>query len=160
MPATPTKDPLANAPADKRHAAPRSAAAGSSPATADTDDLRAFLRNRAVTSIGRFASMSQQEFEDLIKDCGARYVSRRTRPDALALVVIGEAEWPLDRSGTLWEYLREARVCKRREGYQFRRVFSNVVGIASRPAIFELQIAAFGPTKLLQPLQQRLDACL
>jgi DNA-binding transcriptional MerR regulator len=102
----------------------------------DGQDLRTFIRNRAVTSIGRFASMSQREFEDLIKDSGARYVSRRTRPDLLSLVVIGEAEWPLDRSGTLWEYLRETRIKKLREGYQFRilseKLFLEALGLRER----------------------------
>ena len=116
-------------------AAARSASAMEA-APSEEEDLREFIRNRAVTSIGRFASMSQREFEDLIKECGGRYVSRRTRPEMLSLVVIGEAEWPLDRSGTLWEYLREARVCKRREGYQFRilseKLFLEGLGLRER----------------------------
>jgi len=155
MPATRTKDPLAL----KRHAASqRSPTAG----PADTDDLRAFLRNRAVTSIGRFASMSQQEFEDLIKDCGARYVSRRTRPDALALVVIGEAEWPLDRSGTLWEYLREARVCKRREGYQFRilseKLFLEALNLRERAETIHRLYTVSTMTELLAITRDQIRA--
>src|SRR6185312_6230392 len=48
----------------------------------------------------------------------------------------------------------------RRERNKVRRVFANVVGVASGPAIVQLQVAAFGPAELLQSLNKRLDAYL
>ena len=48
----------------------------------------------------------------------------------------------------------------RRERDQFGRVFANVVGIARGPADVDPHVAADGPARLLQPLQERRDAGL
>ena len=48
----------------------------------------------------------------------------------------------------------------RRERGQFRRVFAKVVGVAQAPAVIDPQVAADGPTRLLQPLLERPNAGL
>jgi hypothetical protein len=47
-----------------------------------------------------------------------------------------------------------------RERYQFRRVFANLIGRACGPTGVAMQVAAGGPTELLQALQERRDARL
>src|SRR5262245_66230952 len=47
-----------------------------------------------------------------------------------------------------------------REHHQFRSVPPKVIGIATSPTIFELQIAAFCPAKLLKSIQKGLEAGL
>src|SRR5688572_12802687 len=50
----------------------------------------------------------------------------------VSLVVIGQADWPLNRSGQVRPFLREARVRKRRDGYRFtvlsERLFLEGIG--------------------------------
>jgi hypothetical protein len=46
-----------------------------------------------------------------------------------------------------------------RERDQFRREFANTFGIARAPTVFDRRVLAVGPALLLQPLQERCDAC-
>src|SRR5262249_38074451 len=48
----------------------------------------------------------------------------------------------------------------RRECGQFCGVLANVVGVAHAPAMIDPQVAAVGPTRLLQRLQERRVICL
>ena len=76
-------------------------------------DLPTLIRGRSVALSGRLASMSREQFIDLLEANGARYsgvVGRGT-----AAVVVGQKDWPVTRDGVLPPMLRTARKLIRHE---------------------------------------------
>lgn len=74
-------------------------------------DLADLIRGRTVTSIGRLASMSLEQFQELVASYGARYTVRVGR--GVEYIVLGEAEWPMTKSGQPLAELRRLRIGKR-----------------------------------------------
>ena len=100
---------------------------------ADVPDVMKLVRGRYVTCVGRLASMSREQFIDVIDTLGGKFTnSVNGIGRGVALVVVGQADWPLNRSGQVRPFLREARVRKRREGYRFtvlaERLFLEGIG--------------------------------
>ena len=96
-------------------------------------DVATLARGRWVTSVGRFATMSREEFIDVVETLGGKYTNGVGGVGAgISLVVIGQADWPLNRSGQVRPFLRQARVRKLRNGYRFtvlsERLFLEGVG--------------------------------
>ncbi len=86
-----------------------------------------------VVSVGELATMSREQFADVIETLGGRYSSNSMGVGrGVSLVVIGQRSWPLTRSGQVWQYLRDARVKKLRDGYRFtvlsERLFLEGIG--------------------------------
>ncbi len=79
-------------------------------------DVPQRLLGLKCTSVGKLASMSEQELIELIESQGGYYVRPWGKLISVRVLIIGEGEWPLTRSGHLQPYLRTARVCKEREG--------------------------------------------
>jgi tetratricopeptide (TPR) repeat protein len=79
-------------------------------------DLAEQLRGRSVTRVGRLASMTAEQFEELTASYGARYTSRVGR--GVAFVVLGEGEWPMTPSGLPLSELRQLRIGKRLDHWQ------------------------------------------
>jgi DNA-binding transcriptional MerR regulator len=96
-------------------------------------DVAALVRGHWVTCVGRLASMSREQFVDVIETLGGKYTNAVGGIGAdVSLVVIGQADWPLNRSGQVRPFLRQARVRKLRDGYRFtvlsERLFLEGVG--------------------------------
>src|SRR6476619_2379542 len=73
--------------------------------------LAELIRGHTVTSIGRLASMSLEQFQELLASYGAKYTMRVGR--GVEYIVLGEGEWPMTRSGQPLAELRRLRIGKR-----------------------------------------------
>ena len=96
-------------------------------------DVPKLIRGHSVTCVGRLASMSREQFVDVIETFGGEYTNApRGIGHGIRLVVIGQADWPLNRSGQVRPFLRVGRVRKLREGYHFtvlaERLFLEGIG--------------------------------
>ncbi|HZN65300.1 MAG TPA: tetratricopeptide repeat protein [Tepidisphaeraceae bacterium] len=85
--------------------------------TSDASDLRPLIRGRYVLLSGRLASMTRDEFVEIVEAHGGNFTNGGPRgPGAgVALVVVGQKDWPLARDGTLPDVLRRTRVMQRRK---------------------------------------------
>ena len=81
----------------------------------DKPDLRQLIRGQYVGLSGRLASMTQEEFAELVESHGGHY-SVAGWGAGVALIVVGQKDWPLCRDGTLPDILRKTRIMQRREG--------------------------------------------
>ena len=77
-------------------------------------DVRKLLRGRWVYLAGRPASMTHDEFVELVESYGGR-VSANTLGAGVSLLVVGQKDWLLAKDGSLPPALRQARVMQRRE---------------------------------------------
>ena len=77
-------------------------------------DLRPLIRGRYVALTGRLASMSRDEFAELVEAHGGHHALGGPAA-GVALVVVGQKDWPLTRDGTLDPILRKTRILQRRE---------------------------------------------
>jgi tetratricopeptide (TPR) repeat protein len=82
---------------------------------AQKPDLRQLIRGRYVELSGRLASMSAEEFAELVESHGGHYTLAGAGA-GVALIVVGQKDWPLCRDGTLPELLRRTRIMQRRDG--------------------------------------------
>jgi tetratricopeptide (TPR) repeat protein len=83
-------------------------------------DVRSLVHKRTVACVGKLASMTREQFADVIATLGGTFTNSVGGPGrGVSLIVIGQKDWPIGRSGQVWPYLRQARVKKRREGYRF-----------------------------------------
>src|SRR5687768_12788040 len=85
-----------------------------SPPTAATPDVKQLIRGRWVALAGRLASMSRDEFAELVEAHGGHHAVAGAAA-GVSLVVVGQKDWPLTRDGTLPDVLRKTRVMQRRE---------------------------------------------
>jgi len=88
---------------------------GASRAKPPAPDVPALVRGRAVTLVGRLASMSRHEFVELVEAHGGRY-ALGIPGEVAPLLVVGQKDLPLTSAGTLPEKLRLVRVKQQREG--------------------------------------------
>jgi DNA-binding transcriptional MerR regulator len=80
---------------------------------APTADVRQLIRGRYVALAGQLASMTREEFVEIVEAHGGHVVFGR--PGAgVVLLVVGQKDWLLTRNGTLDARLRETRVMLRR----------------------------------------------
>lgn len=89
-----------------------------------TLDIPSLIRGRYVALVGRPASMSWQEFTELVEANGGRYTPWVRR--GVALVVVGQRDWPLTSRGMLPDNLRIARRLIRDEHANIRIVSEEV----------------------------------
>jgi tetratricopeptide (TPR) repeat protein len=76
-------------------------------------DVRQLVRGRYVALAGRLASMTRDDFVELVEAHGGRLASGGPAA-GVALVVIGQKDWLLSKDGLLNNVLRQARVMQRR----------------------------------------------
>jgi hypothetical protein len=76
-------------------------------------DVPALIRGRGVALTGKLASMSREDFVELLDANGARYSGTIGR--GTAVVVVGQRDWPVTRDGILPPVLRTARKLIRHE---------------------------------------------
>jgi len=90
-------------------APPRATAIPSAP----PPDVKELIRGRYIALAGTLASMSREEFVEIVEAHGARVVFG---PPAagVALLVVGQKDWLLNKDGTLDLRLRQTRVRQRR----------------------------------------------
>ena len=86
---------------------------GSSEA-AHAPDVRQLIRGRYVALAGRTASMTRDEFEELVEAHGGR-VNVGGLAAGVSLLVVGQKDWLLAKDGSLPPVLRQARVMLRRQ---------------------------------------------
>jgi tetratricopeptide (TPR) repeat protein len=70
-------------------------------------DIPSLIRGRAVALVGNPATMTTQEFRDLLEANGAK--PARLVGRGVPLVVVGQKSWPVNRDGLLLQGLRLAR---------------------------------------------------
>jgi tetratricopeptide (TPR) repeat protein len=78
-------------------------------------DVAGLLRGGIVTSTGRLASMTHEEFVQLIESYGGRWSPAVRDEDDIALLVVGQQDWPLTREGMLTQALRDAHAIAHRK---------------------------------------------
>jgi tetratricopeptide (TPR) repeat protein len=80
-------------------------------------DLSGVIRGKYVTYTGRLASMTHEDFVEVVEAHGGRYgpSAGGRLPRGGSILVVGEENWPLTPQGTLSAPLRQARILKRKE---------------------------------------------
>ncbi|HTL29010.1 MAG TPA: tetratricopeptide repeat protein [Tepidisphaeraceae bacterium] len=76
-------------------------------------NLAQSIRNRYVTYTGKLATLSHEQFVQIVEDCGARFISGNKLGAGVALIVVGQGRLPINRHGYLTDSLRQARILKR-----------------------------------------------
>src|SRR5687768_1484139 len=79
-------------------------------------DVRALVRGKSVAYVGKLASMTREQFADVVASFGGQYSNGPALGAAAAVVVLGQESLPLTRDGDLLRGLRMARVMQRRGG--------------------------------------------
>jgi tetratricopeptide (TPR) repeat protein len=79
-------------------------------------DVRALVRGKTVAFVGRLASMTREQFADVVASFGGTYSHGPGLGVAASVVVLGQESLPLTRDGDLLRGLRMARVMQRRGG--------------------------------------------
>ena len=96
-------------------------------------DVPSLIRGRYVTSVGHFASMTREEFIELLEANGGKHTPRVAR--GVAAVVVGQRDWPLAADGALPEPLRQVRNLIRNERSRIRVIseeqFLSALGLES-----------------------------
>jgi tetratricopeptide (TPR) repeat protein len=128
-----------------------------------TRDLAALIRNKAVTYVGHLATMTHEQFVEIVEARGARYSrSDQQLGVGVILLVIGQNDWPILRYGGLPERLRRARVIQDRVHSKLTIVSERefLEGLALREYLenFPTLYTAATLTEILQLSRQRLNA--
>jgi tetratricopeptide (TPR) repeat protein len=79
-------------------------------------DVRALVRGKSVAFVGKLASMTREQFADVVASFGGQYSHGPGLGAAAHVVVLGQENLPLTRDGDLLRGLRMARVMQRRGG--------------------------------------------
>ena len=75
-------------------------------------DIRQAIAGKSVACSGRLASMSREDFAELIESYGGKYTLNVA--EGTGVLVVGQKDWPLTGAGKLPQMLRQARVLTRR----------------------------------------------
>ena len=78
-------------------------------------DVQRLIRGRWVERVGEFASMTREEFVEIIEAHGGQVASGRLAA-GVALLVVGQKDWLLRKDGTPHDLLRKARIQQQRDG--------------------------------------------
>lgn len=123
-------------------------------------DVPSLIRGRAVVLVGRPASMTRGEFAELVSANGGRaenFVGR-----GVAVIVIGQRDWPVTDAGTLREPLRVARNFIRNENRRFHIIseqqFLTALGLESYRESVQRLYTLSTLTEVLGVSRQRIKA--
>src|SRR5687767_11599306 len=64
-------------------------------------DVRALVRGKSVAYVGKLASMTPEQFADVVASFGGQYSTGPAMGAAAAVVVLGQENLPLTRDGDL-----------------------------------------------------------
>src|SRR5689334_12770799 len=85
------------------------------PAPPPPQEVLRLIRGRWVERVGEFASMTREEFQELVEAHGGQVASGRLGA-GVGLLVVGQKDWLISRDGLPFPLLRRARVATLREG--------------------------------------------
>lgn len=101
-----------------------------------SSDLAARIKGRSVGYTGSLATMTRDEFEEIVTRFGGRFSNTIQVGRGLGFLVVGERTWPITRDGVLNQQLREARILAMREGSRItvlsERQFLDALGLLDR----------------------------
>jgi len=129
------------------------------PAKPDAN-LAQLIKGRSVVLTGKLASMSRQDFVELVESYGGRV--SLTLAAGTALIVVGQRSWPLHESGWLPETLRKARVMIKKGGARLKILpeekFLAELGLESHRQLVSPQYTTQTLTELLGIARERIVA--